>query len=298
MYSRILVLILFSHSILAQGSTKNVLKDSTDAWNSEGNATLNFSNVGLKNWAGGGQSSLSLTSDFDYSSDYQDSTIIWDNDLSFIYGLTRQGDVKELRKTDDQLFLRSLFGRRLTKHSTISFLLELRTQVTNGFNYEDSLNTETKQLVSKFLAPGYLNMNLGWTLRVPKKYSLTISPFNGKFTFVLDDSLSSKGAFGVQPFEKVRVESGANINGYFTNEIIKNVVFKFSADLFTAYRRQFSIDANIRSSLRMKVNEYITSGVSITLIYDDDVDIIKDDGSVGTAWQFRNTITVGLSFSW
>lgn len=159
---RVILLMLSCHNLLAQTELEFwAAGNSIKQWGANGSAVFNFSNVHLKNWAGGGERSLSLTSDVSYSIDYQNKEVLWDNDFNFIYGQTRQGD-QGLRKKDDQLTLHSLFGRRVTEKSTISFLLEFRTQIADGFDYYDSINTEQRRFVSEFLAPGYLNANIGW----------------------------------------------------------------------------------------------------------------------------------------
>ena len=148
------------------------------------------------------------------------------------------------------------------------------------------------------MAPGYLNINLGWTYRIPQKISLTVSPFTGKLTFVLDDSLSAQGAYGVSPNSKVRTEGGFSISTRLTKKLMENITFKLRADVFTPYFQDFTIDTNLNGSIKMKVNNYITTSVSATLVYDNDVMIEMDDGTTDTAWQFRNMINVGLAFSW
>lgn len=294
------LVLLFSFLAL-EGFTQQKLKfveaDSLFGWTSKGTLQTNFANVGLNNWSGGGEDALSLTFDLDYEIDYYGKNLLWDTELHLLYGMTRLGDTKDLRKTDDQFVLRSLFGDRLTQQQTLTFLVEFRTQFTRGYNYDDDADEPTQTLVSNLLAPGYLNLNLGWTVSKKDIYSVTLSPVTGKFTFVANDSLSNAGAFGVTPGKHHRFEGGSNVNGSLSWEIMDDVTFKLAADLFSSYKSPESIDVNLRAALRMKVNKFLTSGVSGALIYDDDVDILRDDGTTGPAVQSRYTINVGFALS-
>ncbi|MDW3195454.1 MAG: DUF3078 domain-containing protein [Cytophagales bacterium] len=292
-----LLFLLLSLRGFSQESLKFKEADSLFGWTSKGSLNTNFANVGLNNWSGGGEDALSLTLDLDYSLDYYGKNIIWDNEINILYGLTRLGDNKEFRKTDDQFVLRSLFGRRFNKQQTLTFLAEFRTQLSKGFNYSDDADEPSRTLVSSLLAPGYLNLNLGWTLKKKDIYSVAFSPLTGKFTFVANDSLSNAGAFGVTPGKHHRFEGGANINGNLSWEIFEGVTFKLAADLFSGYRNPEFIDVNLRAALRMKVNKFLTSGISGTLIYDEDVDVLRDDGTTGPAVQSRYTINVGFALS-
>lgn len=268
--------------------------DSTFLKKRHGDFRINFSNVGLSNWAGGGQDALSLGTEFDYQVATKKHKKVFDMDLSLVYGVTKVEGFQGFRKTDDQLNFRTLHGQQIGKRSYLTFLAEFWTQMTNGFEYEDSDDGEMRRLVSRPLAPGYLNTNIGYTIKKQKHYSLTVSPLTSKLTVVLEDSLASAGAFGVDPGKNVRFEGGTGLNGNYTTELMKNIVFKTALTLFSSYDNP-TVDVNMRSSIKMKVNDYISSGISIALIYDEDVEVLRDDGSVGTAWQFRNVINAGLS---
>lgn len=268
--------------------------DSAGVWSSKGTLHFNFSNVGLTNWAGGGQDALSLTSDFDYSIDYLGSKNIWDNDITLVYGSTRAGEVKEFRKTDDQLNVKSIYGKRLGKSSYISSSIEFWTQLTNGYEYQDNVDTLSKRLVSAFLAPGYVSSSSGWTSKKKDVYSITIAPITGKLTVVANDSLANLGAFGVKEGDHLRFEGGASISGSFEHQLMENTRFKISADFFANYEDFSTVDVNIRSSVKMKVNQLISSSFSVTLIYDEDVAVLRDDGTTGPAIQFRNTVNLGF----
>lgn len=126
----VITLLLFPILLHAQQDTTST--DSLTNWEKSGNLQVNFSNVALKNWSGGGEAALSLSTDVNYQIDYDGEHLLWDNQFDLIYGIVRQGEVDEFRKTDDQLIIRSLVGYQLSKQSNFSFLTELRTQIGAG----------------------------------------------------------------------------------------------------------------------------------------------------------------------
>ena len=108
-------------------------------------------------------------------------------------------------------------------------------------------------------------------------FSAFIAPLTAKFTFVTNDSLSNKGAFGVNPGEKVKSEIGGYIRAIFSKndfkaEFLKNVSFTTKIDLFSNYAHNpQNIDVSWETLIAMKVNKYISVNFNTHLIYDDDI---------------------------
>ena len=265
--------------------------DSLKGWSGEGNITLNFSNVGLSNWAGGGESALSLASELAYQLTFENEKALFENKVEVELGTVRNDKVKEFRKTDDQFKIQFLYGRKLSNHSFTDLSTSITTQLLNGFNYKN----EPVEKISTFLSPGLWNMALGITLFKEKVFSTKFSPLSGKMTIVLDDVLASMGSFGLEEGEQSRFEGGASIKNKVAVQFMENVDFNLDAYFFSNYEDPKAIDVNVRSSLKMKVNSSIQSSISATLIYDEDIDVERDDGTNGPALQFKNVINVGLS---
>src|SRR4030043_427071 len=53
--------------------------------------------------------------------------------------------------------------------------------------------------ISKFMAPGYINLSIGMDYKPSENFNVYFGPLSGKVTFVLDDTLSHYGAFGLEP---------------------------------------------------------------------------------------------------
>ena len=265
--------------------------DTIRYWTTGGSTGFNFSQVSLSNWAGGGESSISVASLVKLEANYAKGPSIWVNKLDMAFGLIRQGsnETDRFRKTDDILQLQSQYNHNISENLYISALADFRTQMAAGYNYVQE-NGETRRIrKSEFLAPGFLLTSLGATYKKPKRFMLTLSPVTGKFTFVQDDSLSAVGAFGVEPGKNQRSEFGASLLSSYEREIFTNVSFTSNLSLFGNYETFSRIDVNWEAALVMKVNRFINSMVSTQLIYDHDV-LQKT--------QFRNIINVGFLYQW
>ena len=138
----------------------------------------------------------------------------------------------------------------------------------------------------------------------PTSYlSVFLSPITSKTTIVTDTKLSNTGAFGVEPGEKVRSEFGGYVRADFTKEIMKNVKLNSTLALFSNYIEEpENVDVNWEMLVLMKVNKFITVSLNTKLIYDHDIDIVKDtngDGNNdvnGPRTQFKEILSVGFSY--
>ncbi|MEP2773396.1 MAG: DUF3078 domain-containing protein [Fulvivirga sp.] len=285
--------LLFSTCVATQAQNSKAYKDSV--WTTGGNVGLFLQQVGVSNWAGGGQNSLSYGMEANLFANKQAKLHTWENGLQAGYGLIKQGD-QETRKNNDVLIVTSKYGRFITKKWQLSGGVDFRTQFDDGFDYEGA-SDGTDTLISTFMAPGYLSPYVGATYKPKKSVSMTIAPVMGKFTFVLDDRLSELGAYGVDPGSKVRSQVGASFNGSYQKEIMQNVNLKTSLLLFAAYNDISHVDVNFDLFLNFKVNEFITTNFSVQAIYDDDIDIEDEDGNVGPRLQLRNILNVGITFN-
>jgi hypothetical protein len=151
------------------------------------------------------------------------------------------------------------------------------------------------------MSPAYLSVSLGMDYKPSDNFSLFISPLTGKMTFVMDDSLSNVGAFGVDPGSTFRPEFGGYIKMVFKYDVMENVSLQTKFDLFSNYiENPENIDVTWDVLVAMKVNDYLTATITTNLIYDDDIDITieNDDGteSLRPAVQFKEMFALGLSY--
>lgn len=296
LFSLIATLGFFAFSANAQ-DTEEEVADSTKIWTKTGSIGLTFSNVGLENWTGGGVSSVSLGFVSNYRALRETEVSIWDNQIDFAYGGVKQEGNETFRKTDDQLIIKSQYGYKLNKKWAVSALVNFRTQVAPGYKYTSDTTGELRERTTNFMAPGYLNSNIGLTYKPNKSFSATISPVANKTTFVLDKGVDETD-FGLDEGEEVRAEFGYSIVSNYTNEVMKNVNFTTNLVLFADYENPTEIDVNWETLLAMKVNKYITTSFGTQLIYDEDVAIIDENGdSSNSKIQFKHVLNVGFGIT-
>lgn len=287
----ILLLSLCTSALWAQQQEK----DSIPSWQGGGSTSLNFSQVSLTNWAGGGNNSIAGTFLFKAFLNHKKDKLAWDNTLDLGYGLSKQGDYK-LAKSEDKLKFTTKLGYEAGNHWFYSALVDFRTQFAVG--YKDPLVQSVK--VSDFMAPGYLQYSLGMDYKPSDNFSLYISPITSKLTIVADDSLSSVGAFGVDPGEKVRQEYGASLKLLGKKaDVFKNVNVYTRLDLFSSYTKNpENIDVDWEVGFEMKVNKYLNAIFTTNLVYDDDVHYVNDAGDdQGPKIQVKQLFGAGMTYS-
>jgi hypothetical protein len=277
---------------------RNISLDDTTGWKTETNLSVAFSQVSFTNWAAGGQNSMSVNGRFNGFYNYKVKRMAWDNQVDLGYGLLKQGKTI-WQKSDDRFELMSKLGYRLTKNLNAAGLINFKSQFAPGFT-----NPPDHELVSDFISPGYLLFALGLDLKKGENFTLFASPLTGKMTFVLNDSLSNAGMFGVEPGQKVRAEVGGYIRAMWKHDLMKNVNLQTKLDLFSNYLKEPQyIDVNWEVLVLMKINKYLSVNINTLLIYDHDIIIGKDTDNDGTQdsfkprIQFKELIGLGLAYT-
>ena len=289
----ILILIL-TYALFVQAQEEEA--DTTSLWKTDGTTTLNFSQVSFENWAAGGENSYSFNGMFNFSANYKKERTSWDNSLDVGYGIIKQGG-RDVRKSDDKLEFTSKYGYKSSSDWYYSGAFSFKTQFDKGYNYDEDAGT--KKQISDFMAPAYILLSLGMDYKPSDHFTLLLSPLTGKTTFVLDDSLSSSGSFGVEPGEKIRSEFGVFVKVGYKQEIWENVKLNTKLELFSNYFEEpQNIDVNWDVLISMKINEYLSANLNTQIIYDDDINYVDDEGNKhGPRIQFKEVFGVGFSYN-
>jgi hypothetical protein len=254
-------------------------------WTIGGQGAVTYNEVGLFNWAAGGQSNMTLIGQLNIFANRKVGCNTWDNALDMAYGFIKNNFIFDpqapVTKAEDKVEFNSKYGRMAWDDRVFyTGLMTFRTQFAPG--YAKPLDSV---YISKAMSPAYLLLALGLDFK-PKDYiSIFVSPVSGKLTMVLDDSLSSVGAYGVNSrdefgdlrpgsMEKVRMEFGATVKVKFKKDILKNVGLESNLELFTNYLdRPENIDVRWTNALVAKINKFFVVNLFTDMIYDNDIAI-------------------------
>ncbi len=271
----------------------------TSYWSQSGKVALTFSQVGLSNWSAGGDPSMAFTGILNYGIKFEKNPHLWQTQFDAGYGAQRIGKNSEpFKKSDDNLVLTTRYGYKIANEWYLSALASFRTQFYEG--YDEA--TSPRVFLSDFMSPAYTKVGLGITYNHSfakgETFSFTFSPVNLKTTFVLNDSLSDAGAFGVDPGKTSRSRGGIDLLVTFNKELVKNITLKTMLTTFSPYEDLAVMDVNWDLALWFKINEFFSANISTQLIYDQDVSFTNDAGlPYNSAVQFKEVLGIGLAYS-
>ena len=271
---------------------------------SETAINVQFSQVQLSQWAAGGQSSASLIARLDQFWEYDGTSLGWDTEFHGAFGMLHRPDEGVLLKTDDRIEVATKVGSQIKDKGFLTGLASFRTQLAPGFATVNGVPNRNN-VTSAFMAPGYLILALGIDVKPAPSWSVFLAPFTSKSTFVLNDSLSQAGTFGVDAGARSRHEIGGTIRIGLKQDVTENVTYTARLDLFSNYLEEpEAIDVFTDHLLTLKVNDWLATTLGLTLIYDKDVELTlrepdpdqpQDLGEKGPGIQLKQILAVGLS---
>ena len=268
----------------------------TSYWNIGGVTSLNFSQTHFKYWSAGGNNSVAINGIFNVHANYLKDKTSWKNTLDLGYGSQKSMGLP-FRKTDDKIDFASKFGYQAVNKFYYSGLINFTSQFAPGYEY---LDTGDSNLVSTFMAPGYLLYSVGIDFLPNDDFSVYTSPLTGKTTFVMDEYFSNNGAFGVDTGKTIRNEFGAYIKMEMNKKITDNLTINTKLGLFSNYlKNPQNIDVNFDLLASVKVTKFFTVNFTTQMIYDDDILILIDSntGAKGRRLQIKQLLGVGFSYN-
>ena len=300
--------------------TKKLPSD-TLKWKKGGDISLNFSQTSLsKNWAAGGEKSLSLSSSLNLFANYKKGKMIWENYGFCAYGTIKAGDRKAV-KNSDQINIGSRVGYQMSKNWYYTAAMLGKSQFAPGYKYTAKDTTRT----SDFFAPAYLFLSLGLDYKPSSNLSVSFSPAMGKATFVRSDDpnvlipaipqvdkdgkslyISTPDGFDFQGNNpnKTRYEFGAgivfNLNGSYFD---KKVTYSSQLELFSNYfEKPQNIDVIWDFQFRVALTRFVAASVRINMMYYDNQKtfVTLSDGTKeehGAKLQVKQYFEIGLLYA-
>ncbi len=301
---QLLSLIFLSTNGFAQDKTVVNLRDNTNKvikkpefdsgkfWKKGGVFSLNIGQGSQKNWSAGGDDfSFTISTYLGLHAFYKKDKYSWDNTIDLNYGLVNTSS-QGTRKNDDRIDILTKVGYELKSKLSLSALANFHSQFSKGYNYNSN---GSRELLSNFMAPGYLILSLGLDYKPIEGLSIFVSPITSRWIFVKDDFLSSKGAYGVNPGTTSKNEIGAFASIKYLNKITETINYNGRLDLFSNYEHNpQNVDVMMNNMFTAKFSKVLSASLGLDLIYDDDVKLFGKNGD-SPAWQIKSLIAVGLN---
>lgn len=306
-----LTILTFLTAQILFAQTDSIVKNlDTLKWKQVNRVGMDINEVTFVNWSAGGANSISALLAINSSLRYKKNNLIWFNAVKTRYGVNKQ-ESQKLRKTEDELELISTIGYRRDTLTNWYFSgrFNFKTQYSNGYNYPNRDNP-----ISRFMSPGYVFLGGGAEYgKNIEKLSFYLSPLTFKGTFVLDQSLADKGAFGVTPAvydtdgnklvdgETVRTEMGILITNAYEAQVMDNIYLRNQLSLYTDYLNSFgNIDVDWEVVFDFKVNDFVKATLGSHIKYDNDVKIIEETDTEdefvekGASVQWKQLLGIGV----
>jgi len=280
---------------LQAGSNKEIKKDKIDSakiWNTGGIFNLNIGQGSQSNWAAGGDDfSFSLATYLGLHAFYKKGKYSWDNTLDFNYGVLNTTSLGT-RKNDDRIDVLSKVGYALNPKLDVAGLFNFHSQFSPGYAYNSD---GSKKLLSNFLSPAYVILGLGLDYKPAPGLAIFISPITSRWTIVTDDTLSAKGAYGVDPGKKVKNEIGAFASITYLKNLSKTITYNGRLDLFSNYEHNpQNVDVMMNNMFTAKISKILNASLGINFIYDDEVKQFGPNHD-SPGLQFQSMLAIGLS---
>jgi hypothetical protein len=283
----VLLTVFFANYVVAQEVKTPSL------WKHSGTSYLNLSQSSFSNWSAGGENSIAIGVGINnIRLSYAKQKVSWENGLTLGYGLLYQGSKRS--KTNDVIDFFSKFGYKAFGKFDYATQITFKTQFDKGYSRYPI--TPESRYNSKFMSPASGILSLGFDYKPDASFSLVISPISGKYTVVLDDSLSKVGVYGVKPNRTAYYELGASMTATYNKSILSNVTLRMVMSVFSNLLvNPENADINMEVNLNFKVTKYISSNLNFYFKYDDDTKNI--DPEKGPALQFKQVLSLALSYN-
>jgi len=261
MKKQILTLILSFAVFISFAQEK---KENVSPWKKGGHFGFVFTQSAFDNWVQGGEDALSAQLKIDYNINYKKDKNDWATKILAAYGMTQIND--QNKKTDDLFEINSVYGRKINDVWNYTFYGNFKTQFTPGYDYTVTPKVKT----SNAFAPAFLSFGPGISYKKSDNFYINYAPVTSKFVIVTDPDLNAIGAFGVDPGKSMRYEFGSNFQMYFKTGLMKNVELENMLNLFSNYLdKPQNVDVDNMMTLRMKVNKFISTTLTVRTLYDD-----------------------------
>ncbi|MEG2071310.1 MAG: DUF3078 domain-containing protein [Bacteroidales bacterium] len=274
-----------------------------DYWKFSGIVGLNFSQTGLWNWASGGNNNANGVLFANVSLTYKKKKIAWDTRLDTEFGEMYTSETTyPWRKSGDRISFNTKLGFEFKKTWFITVLGSFKSQYAAGYEYGlNADKTEYEKYVSNWLSPSYSDLSIGIDWKPNETFSVYISPFAGRITTCIEDTLNFRTTYGLEPDQKFKADLGFNFKATINFVKIKNFKVLTNIVIFTPYfskvQRFGNFDVDWDFVISYQFLKVLNVSLFTALKYYDQVMITDKKGNVGPRVQFKEILGVGIGYS-
>ena len=241
------------------------------------------------NWKGGGVNSLAIGGLVNHKAEYSKESYSYVSELILQFGKIKNKNQLQ-KKTTDRIYWDNKAAIQMSKNWYFFASVNFQSQFDKGFSYpKDAQGNERENLISKFMAPGYLTESLGFEYKPNKFFSTRIGTGTARQTFVLDTTLykTNPKNYGVENGKNFKNELAFQVVTSYEKEVFKNIMLKTRYNMFIPYDNFAHIDHRLDVNIVAKVNRFINVSITGVGLYDKDTD---------TKIQGSQTLAMGLTF--
>ena len=258
---------------------ENIIDILNERFSFHGNYGLNINQLALSNWAAGGENAWTGKAFANFALIYHKKRFEQKLVGTFAFGISRFGD-KRIEKQDDKIDLTYSLSLDSKTQWNISAVATFNTQFANGYKYPND-----STIISTFFAPAYLTVSAGYSYKTKDEHlQVFMSPLAGKVTFVMNQELADKGAFGVKkgyynqdsiwiPGENIAPAIGINVIINYKQPISKSINYTTMLNTFYNYleRRdddRLRLDVNWENTIHFTITKFLSTILFVHLKYD------------------------------
>lgn len=238
-------------------------------WLNKFTSLIQFSQAFVSpNWYQGGNNSLNLLADFQYTSKLNTKfhpKLMFENYFQWRTAMTRTPDdeYRDFSFTENRLQISSKFGYKAFYTWYYSMQALFKTPVFNG--YKSGTMTRTASLLS----PGEFNLGIGLTYNVKSKngkfdMSLSLSPLSYNLKTCIDKEINET-TFGIEAGHKTYSTVGSSIEANWNWKICYNVSWKSRVFFFTNYEKY---QYDWQNQFGFQINRWLSANLTLDARYD------------------------------
>lgn len=248
-------------------------------------ATLLLSQSQFDNWSAGGDNTFTGRSTVLFRHIYKKDKFSIENRFNARYGLSV---IDTLPYKNEDEFVYNMQSKWSIKHNwSYAGVINLRSQFSKGYK-----SRTDKTLVSNLMAPGFLDVSLGFNYKRAKSpFNITIAPLTGSLLLVLSEELSKKGINGVEKGERTKGDIGSSLRVEFDKTFYKSM-FRYQANFYSFSNYTKTPTARFENTLQIRPVKFLTTTLFGMLYYDKEADTPKK-----SKIQINYSISIGLVYS-